>query len=87
MLTIHSFFYKNNFIRTWASKSPKIKKKLRTFLASNCQFMHIIAFSCIFLYKNKHNLRTFEARGKEKIKNIEPRPKFTGSYKKKRVYA
>ena len=48
--------------------------------------MYIIAFSCIFLYKNKNNLRTFEARVTEKIKNIEPWSKFTGSYKKKRVY-
>ena len=44
--------------------------------------MHIIAFSCIFLLKNKNNLSTFEARGTEIFQHIEPRPKFTGSYKK-----
>ena len=35
-------------------------------------------------FKNKNSLRTIEAQIKQKLKN-EARPKFTGSYKKKRV--
>ena len=35
---------------------------------------------------NKNNLRTVEAQIVSKLKNNEPRPKFTGSYKKKRIY-
>ena len=31
----------------------------------------------------KNNLRTIKAQIVPKLKNIEPRPKFTGSYKKK----
>ena len=34
----------------------------------------------------KNTLRTFEAQNGENFKNIEPRPKITGSYKKERVY-
>ena len=30
----------------------------------------------------KNTLRTFEAQNGENFKNIEPRPKITGSYKK-----
>ena len=38
-------------------------------------------------FKNniKNTLRTFEAQNGENFKNIEPRPKITGSYKKERV--
>ena len=46
--------------------------------------MHVITCSCIFPHKNKNN-RTFEAQGTENFKNIEPRPKCTGSYKKTSV--
>ena len=35
---------------------------------------------------NKNNLRTVEAQIVQKLKNNEPRPKFTSSYKKKCVY-
>ena len=40
-------------------------------------------------FKNniKNTLRTFEAQNGENFKNIEPRSKITGSYKKKRLYA
>ena len=34
-------------------------------------------------FQNKYSLRTIEAEISKKIKNIEARPKFTGSYKKK----
>ena len=34
----------------------------------------------------KNSLRTIEARIVQKLKNNEARPKFTGSYKKKRVH-
>ena len=36
-------------------------------------------------FKNKNSLRTTEAQILPKLKNNEARPKFTGSYKKKRV--
>ena len=36
-------------------------------------------------FKNKNSLRTIEAHIVQKLKNNEARPKFTGSYKKKRV--
>ena len=36
-------------------------------------------------FKNKNSLRTIEAQLAQKLKNNEARPKFTGSYKKKRV--
>ena len=36
-------------------------------------------------FKNKNSLRTIEARIVQKLKNNEAQPKFTGSYKKKRV--
>ena len=37
-------------------------------------------------FKNKNSLRTIEAQIVQKLKNNqEARPKFTGSYKKKRV--
>ena len=36
-------------------------------------------------FKNKNSLRTTEAQIVQKLKNNEARPKFTGSYKKKRV--
>ena len=38
-------------------------------------------------FKNniKNTLRTFEDQNGENFKNIEPRPKITGSYKKERV--
>ena len=36
-------------------------------------------------FKNKNSLRTIEAQIVQKRKNNEARPKFTGSYKKKRV--
>ena len=38
-------------------------------------------------FKNniKNTLRTFEAQNGENFKNIEPRPKITGSYKRERV--
>ena len=36
-------------------------------------------------FKNKNSLRTNEAQIVQKLKNDEARPKFTGSYKKKRV--
>ena len=35
--------------------------------------------------KNKNSLETTEAQIAQKLKNNEARPKFTGSYKKKRV--
>ena len=37
-------------------------------------------------FKNKNSLKTIEAQIVQKLKNIEARPKFTGSYKKKGVY-
>ena len=38
-------------------------------------------------FKNKNSLRTIEAQLAQKLKNNEARPKFTGSYiKKKRVF-
>ena len=39
----------------------------------------------IYIWWNKNNLKTIEAQIVQKLKNNEPRPKFTGSYKKKRV--
>ena len=36
-------------------------------------------------FKNKNSLRTIEAQIVQKLKNNEARPKFTGTYKKKRV--
>ena len=36
-------------------------------------------------FENKNSLRTIEARIVQKFKNNGARPKFTGSYKKKRV--
>ena len=36
-------------------------------------------------FKNKDSLRTIEAQIVQKLKNNEARPKFTSSYKKKRV--
>ena len=36
------------------------------------------------IFKNKNSLRTIEAQIVQKLKNNEARPKFTGSYKKKR---
>ena len=36
-------------------------------------------------FKNKNNLRTIEAEISKKVKNNETQPKFTGSFKKKRV--
>ena len=36
-------------------------------------------------FKNKNSLRTIEAEISKKVKNNKARPKFTGSYKKKRV--
>ena len=36
-------------------------------------------------FKNKKSLKTIEAQIVRKPKNNEARPKFTGSYKKKRV--
>ena len=36
-------------------------------------------------FKNKNSLRTIEAQIAQKLKSNEARPKFTGSYKKKRV--
>ena len=36
-------------------------------------------------FKNKNSLRTIEAQTARKLKNNEARPKFHGSYKKKRV--
>ena len=38
-------------------------------------------------FKNKNNLRTIEAQIVQKLKNNEAWPRFTGSYKKKRVFA
>ena len=39
-------------------------------------------------FKNKNSLRTIEAQIVQKLMNNEARPKFTGSYKKKKsVYA
>ena len=37
-------------------------------------------------FKNKNSLRTIEAQIVQKLKNNEARPKFTGSYKKKRLF-
>ena len=37
-------------------------------------------------FKNKNSVRTIEAQIVQKLKNNEARPKFTGSYKKKRVF-
>ena len=37
-------------------------------------------------FKNMNSLRTIEAQIVQKLENNEARPKFTGSYKKKRVY-
>ena len=36
-------------------------------------------------FKNKNSLRTIDAQIVQKLKSNEARPKFTGSYKKKRV--
>ena len=36
-------------------------------------------------FKSKNSLRTIKAQIVQKLKNNEARPKFTGSYKKKRV--
>ena len=36
-------------------------------------------------FKNKNSLRTVEAQIEQKLKNNEARPKFTGSYKKKKA--
>ena len=36
-------------------------------------------------FKNKNSLKTIEAQIVQKLKNIEARPKFTGSYKKKKA--
>ena len=36
-------------------------------------------------FKNKNSLRTIEAEVSSKVKNNEARPKFTGSYNKKRL--
>ena len=36
-------------------------------------------------FKNRNSLRTIEAQIVQKLKNNVARPKFTGSYKKKRV--
>ena len=36
-------------------------------------------------FKNNDSLRTIEAQIVQKLKSNEARPKFTGSYKKKRV--
>ena len=36
-------------------------------------------------FKHKNSLRTIEAEISKKVKKNEARPKFTGSYKKKRV--
>ena len=36
-------------------------------------------------FKTKNSLRTIDAQIEQKLKNNEARPKFTGSYKKKRV--
>ena len=36
----------------------------------------------LFLKRIKNKLRTIEAQIVQKLKNDEPRPKFTGSYKK-----
>ena len=36
-------------------------------------------------FEHKNSLRTIEAQIVQKLKNNEARPKFTGSYKKKRV--
>ena len=33
-------------------------------------------------FKNKNSLRAIEAQIVQRLKNNEPRPKFTGSYKK-----
>ena len=35
-------------------------------------------------FKNKNGSRTIEAQTVQKLKNNEARPKFTGSYKKKK---
>ena len=54
----------------------------------SCKFpIHtsIVAFSCMLLYKNKNCLGTFEARGRANFKNIELRPKCTGSYKEEYI--
>ena len=37
-------------------------------------------------FEHKNSLRTIEAQIVQKLKNNEAQPKFTGSYKKKRVY-
>ena len=37
-------------------------------------------------FKNKNSLRTITAQIVQKLKNNEARPKFTGSYQKKRVF-
>ena len=37
-------------------------------------------------FTNKNSLRTIEAQIVQKLKNNEARPKFTDSYKKKRVW-
>ena len=39
-----------------------------------------------FSWGNKSELRTFQPQKGKKIKNSRPQTKFTGSYKKKRVY-
>ena len=36
-------------------------------------------------FKNKNSVRTIEAQIAQKLKNNEARPKFTGSYKKKKA--
>ena len=37
-------------------------------------------------FEHKNSLRTIEAQIMQKLKNNEAQPKFTGSYKKKRVW-
>ena len=38
-------------------------------------------------FKNKNSLRTVEAQIAQKLKNNEPRPKFTGFYKRARIWS
>ena len=46
-------------------------------------FLTVVVLMSTFEHKN--SLRTIEAQIVQKLKNNEARPKFTGSYKKKRV--
>ena len=75
---------------------PKLKNEPRTKFTGSYQRARIwsvfnrsyfsLLLSLWVLFKNRNTLRTIEAQIAQKLKNNEARPKFTGSYKKKRVH-